>query len=190
MRAKSIFQEMWVSGVDWDEALPPELRQKALAWLAELGELSDIKVPRCLKTSASVREESLHVFTDASKDAFGAAAYARYVYIDDSVSSTLIAAKSKVTPLRSVSLPRAELIAAVTGVRLGSEISKTLDIKSVVSWTDSMNVLHCIYGQNKNFKPFIAHRIGEIHQKSNPGDWRHVPTKLNPADLLTRGLRE
>lgn len=38
------------------------------------------------------------------------------------------------------------------------------------------------------FKPFVANRLGEIQSLTNPEQWRHVPNKQNPADLLTRGL--
>ena len=50
-----------------------------------------------------------------------------------------------------------------------------------------MNVLWWIRGRSRNFKPFVANRIGEIQTKSNPEQWRYVPTKENPADYLTRG---
>ena len=55
-------------------------------------------------------------------------------------------------------------------------------------WVDSMNVVFWIHGQSRNYKPFVSHRVGEIHEKSNPNQWRYVPTKQNPADHGTRGL--
>ena len=51
-----------------------------------------------------------------------------------------------------------------------------------------MDVLYWIRGQSRKFKPFVANRVGEIQALTNPEQWRHVPTKQNPADLLTRGL--
>ena len=55
--------------------------------------------------------------------------------------------------------------------------------------TDSMNVLWWIRGCSKDFKPFVANRVGEIQLSTCPAQWRHVPTKLNPADYLTRGVK-
>ena len=46
----------------------------------------------------------------------------------------------------------------------------------------------CIQGQSRRYKTFVVNRISEIHQKSNPRQWRHVPTELNCADDATRGL--
>ena len=56
-------------------------------------------------------------------------------------------------------------------------------------WVDSMNVVFWIHGQSLNYKPFLSHRVREIHEKSNPNQWRYVPNKQNPADHGTRGGR-
>ena len=58
----------------------------------------------------------------------------------------------------------------------------------VTYWVESCNVGYWIHSQSQNFKPFVAHRVGEIHQDSNPEQWRYVSGKLNPADHGTRGL--
>ena len=58
----------------------------------------------------------------------------------------------------------------------------------VTFWADSLNVVFWIQGQSRDYKPFVSHRIGAIHEHSNPDQWRYVPTKLNPADHGTRGL--
>ncbi|VDI56518.1 Hypothetical predicted protein [Mytilus galloprovincialis] len=54
-------------------------------------------------------------------------------------------------------------------------------------WSDSMNVLYWIRGRSREYKPFVANRIGEIHTSPHPKQWRHVPTKVNLADLVSRG---
>ncbi|XP_064653088.1 uncharacterized protein LOC135503442 [Lineus longissimus] len=103
----------------------------------------------------------------------------------------MIASKSKVAPLVSCSIPRLELMGAIVGLRLTNTICLVLDIplKDVTYWTDSLNTLWCIRGRSREFKPFVANRIGEIHRQSNPDQWRHVPTKDNPADILSRGAK-
>ena len=58
----------------------------------------------------------------------------------------------------------------------------------VTFWLDSTSVLWWIRGYGKMFKPFVANRIGEIHSLTNPDQWKYVPTELNPADYLTRGM--
>ena len=89
-----------------------------------------------------------------------------------------------------MSIPRLELMGAVIGLRLTKQISSALEIplSQATFWVDSMNVIYWIHGQSRNYKPFVSHRVGEIHQQSDPNQWHYVPTKQNPADFGTRGL--
>lgn len=79
---------------------------------------------------------------------------------------------------------------AVIGLQLRKQISSALEIPLSLAtfWIDSMKVIYWIHGQSHNYKPFVSHRVGEIHKQSNPNQWRYVPTKQNPADFGTRGL--
>ena len=72
---------------------------------------------------------------------------------------------------------------AVLGNRLANSVVNTL------SWTDSANVLWWIRGYSRAFKLFVTNRVGEIQMSSSPEQWRHIPTSLNPADYLTRGVK-
>lgn len=91
-----------------------------------------IKVSRCLRFGPEqvALSETLHTFVDASQDAYGAVIYSRVVYESGSVSTRLVAAKSKVAPLTTTSIPRLELLAAVLGLRLTESTSRV----SVVHW--------------------------------------------------------
>ena len=75
--------------------------------------------------------------------------------------------------------------------RLANSIVNALSMetKSITFWTDSANVLWWIRGYSRAFKPFVANRVGEIQMSSSPEQWRHIPTTLNPADYLTRGVK-
>ena len=72
---------------------------------------------------------------------------------------------------------------AVIATRLAKNINKTLEVERTIFWSDSTNVLYWIRNESREFKPFVANRIGEIHRSTNP-----EPGDINPADLLTRGL--
>ena len=78
VRAKVLLQEMWASGVDWDEPVNENLSMKASRWFKELSALVNIQIPRCLRTTKAVKEVALHTFVDASQEAYGAVAYTRY----------------------------------------------------------------------------------------------------------------
>jgi len=124
------------------------------------------------------KESSLHVFVDASEVAYGAEAYVRHVDLCNEITVKLVSSKSRVAPLTTVTIPRLELAAAV---RLSLAVTKTLQMptNNVVHWTDSTHVLYWISNDSRHFKPFIANRIGEIHENTEP---TFVPTNENPAD--------
>ena len=162
-----------------------------MLWFAELVLLSTVKVPRCLQLKRQVRLVSLHVFADASEEAYGAVVYQKTEYQDGTSSVCLVASKSKVAPLQSMSIPRLELMGAVLGNKLAQTIMSVLAIEkdSITFWIDSAYVLYWIRGYSKKLKPFVANRVSEIQVNTNPDQWRHVPTKMNPADYVTRGVR-
>ena len=130
MRAKVLLQEMWVSGVDWDETVGGDLSMKAVQWFNELLSLPSLHIPRCLRARAAVEEVTLHTFVDASQEEYGAACYKRHLYNDGTVSCCLVASKTRVAPLQAVSISRLELMAAVTGATLSETIGDTLGIQT------------------------------------------------------------
>ena len=72
IRAKIILQEMWESGVDWDDLIEESLSRKAQEWFEELSELPRLCVPRCFRTELGVKKITLHTFTGPSQQAHGA----------------------------------------------------------------------------------------------------------------------
>ena len=189
IRAKVLLQEIWAQGVDWDELLSPELTAKASRWFTELADLENVKIPRCL-LSKETRSVTLHAFVDSSELAYGGTVYVRCSDENGFISCNLVASKSKVAPLVATIIPRLELMGAVIGLRLTESISSALEIPMTQAtfWTDSMNVLWWIKGCSRRYKPFVANRVGEIHNLREPAQWRHVPTNMNPADFLSRGM--
>ena len=187
VRAKVLMQEIWMAGVDWDDELPENLKAKWEKWVLELPQLSNVAVPRCLRRAYPESIE-LHLFSDASNDAFASVAYLVCRYQDSSPSSRLIASKCRVSPVKAMTIPRLELMGAVLSSRLAQNILKAITVDRTIFWTDSENVWYWVRNQSREFKPFVANRIGEIQRTSSPEQWRHVPGTVSPADLPTRGL--
>ena len=77
---------------------------------------------------------------------------------------------------------------AVLSTRIANSIAQVIPVMTITFWTDSTNVLFWVRNQSRNFKPFVANRVGEIQRTTDPEQWRHVPGKENPADLPTQGL--
>ncbi|XP_068684166.1 uncharacterized protein [Montipora capricornis] len=178
-------------GLQWDDPLDSDTKAKWLSWKSESLQLKDVTIPQCFGnriTQDSVVE--VHGFGDASPKAYGAAVYIRIRDKQDNVSSQLVISKSRVAPIKKVSLPRLELLAAVVNARLLKFVVGALPMKvaRVVCWSDSMVALHWIKGQSSSWKPFVANRVAEVQSTWDPECWRYCGSKENPADLLTRGL--
>ena len=92
-------------------------------------------------------------------------------------------------PVKTISIPRLELLAASLGLSLAKSVANTLgiDLRSVQFWSDSMNVLWWIRGRSRNFRAFVANRVGEIQSATSPSQWKYVSGKENAADVPTRG---
>ena len=102
-------------------------------------------VPRCLRFGQEdvVLSETLHTFVDASQDAYSAVVYLSVIYKSGSVSSRLVAAKTRVAPLAATGIPRSELIAAILEPGLTESASRVYSgaLGQAVFWSDGMNVL-------------------------------------------------
>eukprot|EP00057_Strongylocentrotus_purpuratus_P004676 XP_003729220.2 PREDICTED: uncharacterized protein LOC100890809 [Strongylocentrotus purpuratus] len=98
--------------------------------------------------------------------------------------------KSRVAPIKIVTVPRLELAAAVLSVRMSSFLRTELGLKfdREVFWTDSRVVLGYIKNESRCFHVFVANRVRQIRDESSPLQWRHIGTKVNPADGASRGL--
>jgi len=98
--------------------------------------------------------------------------------------------KVKVAPLKCTTIPRLELMAAVLGLKVCKIVSSALNalMCQFQFWSDSTNVLWWIRGCSRSFRPFVAHRVGEIQSHPTPEQWRYISSKDNPADLLSRGI--
>jgi hypothetical protein len=192
VKGKILLQEIWRQQLGWDDELSPRLFVKWVSWIGELKDIGQWRIPRCYTTLRLHHTcNELHVFCDASEEAYSAAAYLR-VKADTSVETRLVMGKSRVAPLKPLSIPRMELLAAVMGVRIAKCIQNDLDVplQSCHYWTDSRTVACWIRTADpRKFKQFVAHRIGEILETSEPSSWRWVPTKENVADEATRGDR-
>ena len=90
-----------------------------------------------------------------------------------------------------MTVPRLELTAAILAVKVDKQIREEFDmpVNLVIFWTDSTIVLRYIKNTSKRFQTFVANQLQTIHDASSFNQWRHVPTKLNPADLASRGIK-
>lgn len=186
--AKIFLQNLWRLQIGWDEPLPEEYTEGLMTWLEQLNTIATLRLSRRYGPETKPKKRQLHIFCDASQDAYAAAAYWRLEMEDGTIHVVLAAAKSKVAPIKTQSIPRLELQAALVGVRLADTIQREhrWEADDVIFWTDSRTVLHWIQKNSRRYTPFVAHRLGEIAEKTDMTQWRWAPTNVNVADVATR----
>ncbi|XP_037828868.1 uncharacterized protein LOC119616534 [Lucilia sericata] len=187
VRCKMLLQEMWVQNIGWDDPLNNSLTLMWLQIKADLEHIHEITIPRYVFTSENILGE-IHGFADASQRAFGCCIYYR-VLENGSYKTTLLIAKSKVAPIKAQSLPRLELCACVLLSRTWSKIKPKIGkfVSSIFFWTDSKIVLQWLKIHSSTLNCFVANRVSELQEQAQDVIWRHVPSKSNPADIVSRG---
>ena len=114
-------QELWQLDLGWDADVPPDIRTKGTELFNEMAELNEVKFERCLTPLNAANNAWLIVFCNASRLAFGACAYVRWQLMDGEVGVRFVAKKTRVAPLKELTIPRLELQATV----LASHLAKT-----------------------------------------------------------------
>nr|XP_022908092.1 uncharacterized protein LOC111419507 [Onthophagus taurus] len=186
--AKIFMQNLWTCNLEWDQILPHDLSLQWNEYTNSFQTCPVIRIPRWLGITRDCSSIELHGFADASTSAFGVVVYLRVSRADD-VRVSLLFSKTKVAPLKRVTIPRLEWCAAVLLVRLIKRVRATLDFNEVpiFLWSDSTVALSWICSHPSRWKDFVRNRVTEIQELSHV-HWRYVPTKENPADLSSRGV--
>jgi hypothetical protein len=132
----------------------------------------------------------LHGVSDASEDAYGGVVFLRTEDSTKKVHVALVISKTKVSPIKRLSIPRLELCGAQVLTKLLCHAKRILNVPvgSVFAWTDSTVILGWLSGSPRRFKTFVGNRVCSIIDQLPPERWRHVPGSQNPADCASRGL--
>lgn len=122
----------------------------------------------------------------------GCCIYARCIDSSGKISVNLITAKSRVAPTKKLSLPKLELCGALTLAKLYQKIYPILQRfeYSLYCWTDSQIVLYWLKMHSATLSAFVCNRVSKVQDMTANATCRHVPTKINPADLVSRGCTE
>ncbi|GFV22049.1 integrase catalytic domain-containing protein [Trichonephila clavipes] len=185
---KIFYQKLWLTKTDWDSPIPQQLTEDWLRFQKAFNAINYLTVPRWVILTADNIVE-LHGFADASSLAYAAAIYCRQKH-NGKIKVQLLVSKTKVAPVKQVSIPRLELCGAHLLSKLFKSVLRTLKYYTfdVFAWTDSKIVLSWLSGHPRQWKTFVANRTSEIIEVLPTKHWRHVPSKENPADIASRGI--
>ncbi|XP_066592932.1 uncharacterized protein [Prorops nasuta] len=188
MYAKCIMQWLWKCKISWDEPVPNEIRSKWYSFSQQFHMIENISIERYAIVDNPCNIE-LHGFCDASQYGYGACIYIKTKNTQGESKCQLLCAKSRVAPIKELTIPRLELCAASILAKLYQDTIKVIDLKpnDIFLWSDSMIVIHWINMQASKLKPFVANRVTSILKMTLASWWCHVASENNPADALSRG---
>ena len=144
LKAKILFQHLCRVKYDWDDLMPSDVMDQWGRWLEDLPLVQNFSIPRCLKPQGfETVSAELHHFADVSEQGYGAVSYLRMTDAHENLHCAFLMSKSRLASLKTTTIPRLELAAAVEAVKLDKLLSEELQIplRKSVYWSDSMIVL-------------------------------------------------
>lgn len=185
--AKILFQSLWLTGISWDDALPENIKRQWSTLRSQLYAVEAIEIPRWIGTAPENTRMEFHGFCDASIKAYAAVVYCR-IEMNGVYHVNLLTSKTRVAPIKKITLPNLELCGAALLATLLSKVQASMQLDATIyAWTDSTIVLDWLRS-NTHKQTFVANRISQILNHLKPHEWRHVRSKDNPADVASRGI--
>ena len=188
LQGKVFLQSLWSKHIEWDDEISSEDLAVWSSISSNIDGLSDISIKRCIATNDSEKMQPYLVcFCDASSYAYAASVYLVQINGEQVSKSDLIFSKTRLAPLKKITIPRLEMMCVVIGVRCLQYVKQQLKVTVVGSYlyTDSQCVLKWINSE-KDLSVFVKNRVQEI-KKDGEIVFGYVSTKENPADVATRG---
>ena len=182
-------QDLWKRSLGWDDVLSEEsgktVQEVFREWRNEKLVISRQHVE--VQGRYGIK---LHSFADASQRVCAVACYGRAV-VAGKIKTFLIASKTKLSSLKTGTTPRLELVAALLAARLSKSVEVALGevVRGSHFWSDSALVLSWIRSHTANNGQFIPRRLLAIRELTDVNSRYYVPSKGNPADISSRGLR-
>lgn len=185
--AKIFMQQLWLLQLGWDETLPANIVDEWVTIRNQFMTTCSVRIPRWIGYKKETVHNSLQGFSDASKKACASVVYIRIIRLASTIVCKLIAAKTKVAPLKKTSIPRLE--PAVLLASLMNTVKTAINVPGIQqqAWTDSMIVLYWLANQPGRWKTFIANRVATVQEMLPSHSWRHIESEQNPADCASRG---
>ncbi|XP_018370073.1 PREDICTED: uncharacterized protein LOC108765725 [Trachymyrmex cornetzi] len=152
IRAKIFIQNLWLAKVDWDAPLSSELQGRWTQFKGQLPALSKLNISRWLHISPTACSVELHGFSDALQLAIAAVVYVR-VETHLGTQVNIVCAKTKVAPLKKLTIPRLELNTALMPSWLSLE---------PINWPHLHPITPAKIDLEKNPKrAFISHQVSQ-----------------------------
>lgn len=186
-KAKIFMQSLWLLKMNWNDVLPNDVKSEWMKFAMTLPAIQNIHLPRYIGCDGQI---FLHGFADASSLAYGCVIYLQCISLDNQISTKLVCSKSRVAPIKTISIPRLELCACLLLAKLVKKILPALRMRidKIFLWSDSTIALAWIHKAPCLLRTFVANRVSSIQDLTKEYQWNHISSELNPADVISRGL--
>ena len=129
-----------------------------MKWTNELPSLEHMSIKRCLKPAVfgKIISKQIHIFSDVSTTGYGAVAYLRLCNDSNKIHCAFLIGKSRLAPIKMLTIPHLELTSAMVSMRLGRKLLQKLSMESndIIYHTDSTTVLHYIKSEKRKISCF------------------------------------
>ena len=182
IKRKMLMQKLWADGLDWDQQLSEEHCGLWNEYYSSLAQLNELRIRRNVIPDSGDPHLDLFGFSDASEKTIGACIYAVSKNNQGQFTSSVICAKSKVAPLKTISLPRRELEAALLLAQLLEKTEAALGqrVGEVKLGSDSIITLGWIKTEPRLLKTFVANRVLKIRDLTEHASWYHIASQEKP----------
>lgn len=189
LKGKLLLQTLWSKRLDWDDAISVEDVKEWLSIRSDLSNLPEYEIKRCItmnNNDSDVRNYLL-CFCDASTYAFATVVYLLQQNNESESKANFLFSKTRLAPLKKMSVPRLELMAVLIGTRCLKFVKSQLKIPihGLYLWSDSQCAIKWI-ASVKDLSVFVRNRVTEIRSQSDI-KINYVHSKENPADIASRG---
>lgn len=187
--AKILFQDLWQETQDWDAPVSEDILLRWNDYCHQLQAfIPKIKIPRNI-LAVNITSVQLHGFCDSSIKAMACCLYLRTADTTNNISTHLITSRSRIAPIKQLSIPRLELNSAVLLAETIESVIKCFSFEYTIhAWTDSMITLSWLTSSARRWKSYVATRVATIQEIIPSRCWKHVRSSDNPADLPSRGI--
>ncbi|GFX35197.1 uncharacterized protein TNCV_100041 [Trichonephila clavipes] len=192
IQLKILMQDIWKENISWDDPVTDCIFESWTQFKNQMKHLAEIQIPRYLAEDATAKRVLLTGFCDASQRAYAAVFYLRTELVTGKVHVSMITSKTRIAPVKSITLPRLELLAGLLLSELYvvvlESLRKVIQIDKSFLFSDSQIVLDWLKSSPSRWKIFVANRISRIQKMTSEASWHHVKSQENPADCASRGM--
>ena len=185
---RNLHRDVQQKKLGWDDDIPEETKVIWMEVIKRVKESEAVTFKRCVKPSNAVGQPILIICSDGSEQAMCSPAYVRWECSDGTVKCYLWTAKTRVAPIKKLTMPKIEMQAAVIAVRLGETIKQNSiwTFSKVYHIIDSMCTLATLRNDTSALRQFMGNRVTEALETTTVDQWYHVKSDDNIADLGTR----